>query len=72
MKYQVSELGSTDAREVARNPQDGEFESSDSSSDVGDDIGSRIEQIKADEAIKPSDMDIFSSSKSSDSDIMAL
>ena len=36
-------LGSADAREVSRNSRESEFKSSDSSPDVGDDIGTRVE-----------------------------
>ena len=39
-------LGLTDAREVTRNPRDGEFESNNSPSDFGDYIGSCIEKVK--------------------------
>ena len=39
---EIPELGLADALEVISNPRDGKFESSDSSLDVGDDIGSRV------------------------------
>ena len=49
------ELGSADAREVACHLRDGEFESSDSSPDIGDEIGCSVEQLKTDDDINPDD-----------------
>ena len=43
------ESGSSDALEVARNPQDGELESNDSSLDVDRDISSSFEKIQIDD-----------------------
>ena len=53
------EPGSADAREVARNPRDEEIESSDSSSDVGGDIGSRVDRFEADKAIHLGHLDLL-------------
>ena len=50
-KSKHPELSTVDAVEVARNPRDGEFESSDSSSDFVVGISSGIEKSKADEDI---------------------
>ena len=58
------DLGSTDAREVARY---GEFKSSDSLSDVGDDIGSNIEQVITDGDNNLEEKDILPFSRCSDS-----
>ena len=66
------ELGSVDARKAARNPLYRDLESSDPSSDVDDNTGSRVEQFKADEAQNLGGTDILTSSRCSDSTVMVV
>ena len=63
--------GSTDAREVARNPCNGEFDSSDLSSDIGSDIRSTVEQVKTDDYINLEDTDILNTLRCSESTSIA-